>query len=154
MMGIGCFTINASCGNERNQRLFCEFSFWSWHKLFSFEKSQRIFGWLRCLSLFKSFATRWFFLSFLACDKIFAIFHLVWEMHNIFMHYQPDRKLSHCYVPGYGLTWLAGIIVKHGLDFTNKFGRLFLNQNDQIGLVFLFNGISTFVGYLMPNIFS
>ena len=36
---------------------------------FSYEKIQSMFGWRGCLSLFKSFATQSFLLSFMACDK-------------------------------------------------------------------------------------
>ena len=50
-----------------------------------------------------------------------AFSHNVWEIPNVFMHYQLDKKLWHSHVAGYGPDWLAGIIVNHNPDFMYKF---------------------------------
>ena len=62
-------TLRTACADISGQRLFCEFTIWSWQKVFSSEKNQNMFGWSGCLCLFKNFATRSFFLFFIACDK-------------------------------------------------------------------------------------
>ena len=36
------------------------------------------------------------------------------------MHYQPDKKLRHFYVPVYGRDWFARIVVNHSLDLSHK----------------------------------
>ena len=44
------------------------------------------------------------------------------------MHYLHDKEHRHSYVPGYEPDWLAGIVVNHGLNLTNKLDRPY--QND------------------------
>ena len=51
---------------------------------------------------------------------------LVWEILNIFMHYQPDKKLNYLHVSGNRPDCYAGIVNSHDLDLTKKFGSSFL----------------------------
>ena len=53
-----------------------------------------------------------------------AFSHLVWEIANVFLRYLPNKKPRHSHSPSYD--WLAGIVVNHSLDLTNKFWSTFL----------------------------
>ena len=46
----------------------------------------------------------------MACDKEFALSHLVREIENVFMHYSPDKKLRRSYVRSNGAELIPGII--------------------------------------------
>ena len=113
--------INVYCIDRKFQPFFCEFIIWSWYECFLSETNQNKIDRSGCLNLFKSFTVWYFLLSFMACDKKMALSHLVWEIANVFMHYLPDKKRIHSYVPGCGLEWLAGIVANQDLDVTNKF---------------------------------
>lgn len=54
------------------------------------------------------------------------------------IHYLPDKMLRHICVLGYGLDCLSGIVVNHGLDFTNTFGRSCLNEQREFLSCFTF----------------
>ena len=49
----------------------------------------------------------------------------LWEIPNVFNHYPSDKKNWHSHNPSYGLDKLAGIVVNHSQDLSNKFGRYF-----------------------------
>ena len=63
----------------------------------------------------------------------------MWEIPNVFMHYLPDKKLRHSYIPGYGSDWFAGIIINHVLDLTNKFSSFLRTISEASELPYLHN---------------
>ena len=57
---------------------------------------------------------------------LFHLFHLVWEILNVFMQYLPDKKLRHFQASGYESDWFVGIVFNHSLDLTNKYASSLL----------------------------
>ena len=56
-------------------------------------------------------------------------------MSNIFVHYLPDKKLTHFYVSAYRCDQSAWIVVIHGLDLINKFRSSFLIRTIRVRLL-------------------
>ena len=74
--------------------------------------------------------------SIVLCDpwSKLALSHIVWEIPNVVMHYLPDKKVKHSHASGCGPDWLAGIVVNHGLDLTDKYGSAFLIRTIRVRL--------------------
>ena len=62
------------------------------------------------------------------------------------------KKLRHFHLFGYGPDWLAGIVVNHDLDLTNKFGSTFLIRMMRVRLLISHTFVITIVLIqLLPN---
>ena len=115
--------------DRTSQRLFYEFTTWSWQKFFSSEKNQNIR--LVCMLEFVEKLRSTVYPLVLPLIEI-TLSLLFWEIANVFMHYLPDKKLIHSNVHGYGPDCLAEVFVNHDLDPINKLGNSFF-RNDQSG---------------------
>ena len=63
-----------------------------------------------------------------------ALSHLVWEIPNVFMHHQLNKKLRQS-MNGYESDWLARTVVNNGLDLNKKFRNSFLIRTIWVGLL-------------------
>ena len=94
-------------------------------ELFTFNKTQNMFCWRKCLSFIKTIAGLSFLLTFMACDKKSVNFHLVWETMNNIMNLLLNMKHTISHALGYGPD-ANGIFVDHSLNLSIEFEYYFL----------------------------
>ena len=123
--GLVFINIGISCGNRVSQRLFLEFTNWSWQK-FSYQRkptvcSDREDGWVCWKGLQRDISScpLWLVIKITRNDG----FNLSCTRSTECLHALRTYLETHvsCYGPG----WLTENIVNHGLDL-NKFGSSFL----------------------------
>ena len=111
---------NTHWSHRVSQCLFCNFTIWSWLKIFFWWKMKHILL-KRRLSCSKALQSCLFSLR----DKRYNLWKndpFVFCMRdNVIMHYMPDKKLRHSHSIRYGPYRLDRIIANRGLDIIWKF---------------------------------